>query len=75
MAENEKEIMNNSLVIDKIKNASDTSGVNLEADELILTIDKTLDNFTAEAIAAGREYSDYKMNQCSITKLINSLDL
>ena len=32
--------------------------------ELIASIDKSIDNFTAEAIKAGREYSYHTMNQC-----------
>lgn len=64
IAENEKELMNNSLVIQKIQNANGAAQFTTQTDELIQTIDKALGNLTVEAIAAGREYSDYKMNQC-----------
>ncbi len=64
IAENEKELMSNSLIIEKIQNSSNTAQYALQADALILAIDKTLDALTVEAITAGREYSDYKMNQC-----------
>ena len=43
-----------------------------QADKLIMAIDKTLNNLTIEAIAAGREYSDYKMNQCIAVNLSNA---
>ena len=64
VAVNEKELMSNSLIIEKIKNAGATDQYAAQADALILAIDKTLDALTVEAITAGREYSDYKMNQC-----------
>ena len=64
VAANEKDIMNNSLIIDKILTAPDIAGSSEHADKLIAEIDRALDDFTVEAIAAGREYSTYKMNQC-----------
>lgn len=64
IAENEKELMSNQLIIEKMQDTDSTSLLYKEANELITSIDKTLSNFTAEAIKAGREYSDYKMNQC-----------
>ena len=64
VATNEKEIMDNNLVIGKMMYAFGNPFVNGEADALIASIDKSIDNFTIEAINAGREYSDYRMNQC-----------
>ncbi len=64
VASNEKEIMDNNLVIGKMQSASGNTSANAEADALITTIDKSIDDFTNEAIAAGREYSNYRMNQC-----------
>lgn len=64
IAENEKEMMNNQLIIDKIQDTDTKSALHTDADELILSIDKGLNDFAIEAIKAGREYSDYKMNQC-----------
>ena len=61
---NEKEIMENELVINKMKKATGNDSANVQADELIASIDQSIDNFTAEAIKAGREYSNYTMNQC-----------
>ena len=78
VAENEKDMMNNSLIIEKIEKVDGTSQFMPEVDELVLKIDKSLNDFTIEAINAGREYSDYKMNQCiavsiSGTPLFNEL--
>lgn len=64
IAENDKELMNNELIIEKINSTDESSTLSAQVDELILTIDKGLNDFTVEAINAGREYSDYKMNQC-----------
>ena len=64
IAENEKELMNNALVLQRIEAASGISPYTDQADNLILAIDKSLNALTVEAITAGREYSDYKMNQC-----------
>ena len=64
VASNEKEIMDNNLVIGKMQSASGNTSANAEADALIATIDKSIDDFTNEAITAGREYSNYRMNQC-----------
>ena len=46
------------------KNAAKNKNANKEAAALIKSIDKSLENFTNEAIKAGREYSNYTMNQC-----------
>ena len=64
VASNNKEMMDNQLVIEKIENATNNSTANEQADALIATIDKSIDNFKTEAIKAGREYSNYTMNQC-----------
>ena len=64
VASNNKEMMDNELVIDKMENSSNSASAKEEADALIASIDKSIDNFTAEAIKAGREYSNYTMNQC-----------
>jgi hypothetical protein len=72
IAEHEKELMNNSLVIQKIENTDDFSLVAAQTDALILALDKTLNDLTVEAVAAGREYSDYKMNQCIAVRISNA---
>ncbi len=64
VASNEKEIMDNNLVIEKIQFASGKTWANKETDALIESIDKSIDSFTIEAINAGREYSNHRMNQC-----------
>ena len=64
VASNEKEIMDNNLVIGKMKGSSGNTSANAEADALIIAIDKSIDDFAGEAITAGREYSNYRMNQC-----------
>lgn len=64
VASNEKEIMDNNLVIGKMQSTSENISANAEADALIASIDESIDNFTIEAINAGREYSNYRMNLC-----------
>ena len=64
VASNEKEIMDNDLIINKMQASSADSAVNAEADSLIASIDESIKLFADEAIAAGREYSNYRMNQC-----------
>ena len=64
VASNNKEIMDNQLIIEKIENANNSVDAKAEADTLIAAIDKSIDNFRTEAIKAGREYSNYTMNQC-----------
>lgn len=64
VASNEKDIMNNDLVIEKIKGHDGDTFAKVEADALIESIDKSLENFTVEAINAGREFANYRMNQC-----------
>ena len=53
-----------NLIIDKIEGAAKTTDARAQADELIASIDQSLHDFTVEAIAAGREYANYRMNQC-----------
>ena len=72
IAENDKELLNNSLIIQRIENAGDVSALSAQADALILAIDKTLGDLTVEAVTAGREYSDYKMNQCIAVSISNA---
>ena len=64
VASNDKEMMDNRLVIEKIESATQNTTAKDEADLLIGTIDKSIDNFKSEAIKAGREFSNYSMNQC-----------
>lgn len=64
IAESEKELMNSNLIIQKIEEADGSPSYATQADALIGKIDMNLQALTIEAIAAGREYSDYKMNQC-----------
>ena len=72
VATNEKEIMDNNLVIGKMQSVTENSLANAEADALIASIDKSIDDFTIEAINAGREYSNYKMNQCIAVSISGS---
>jgi hypothetical protein len=63
VATNNKEIMDNTLVIDKMQNAK--SGVmNEEVDALIATIEQSIEGFREEAVKAGRAFASYRMNQC-----------
>lgn len=64
VATNNKEIMDNQLIIQKMLNATHDTSAAGQADALIAAIDNSIDNFTIEAINAGREYSNYRMNQC-----------
>jgi hypothetical protein len=64
VASNEKEIMENNLVIDKIVSSEDSANLSAVADSLIESIYDTVKGFEKEAINAGREYSNHKMNQC-----------
>ena len=64
IAADDKEIMDNNLIIEKMQSAVGSTTAGTEADALIASIDSSIDSFTTEAINAGREYSDYTMNQC-----------
>lgn len=64
VASNEKEIMDNELVIDKIAANNQSSPLYSSADSMIDSIYGSIKDFEKEAITAGREYSRHKMNQC-----------
>jgi len=64
VASNEKEIMDNNLVIDKISSGNQDSQLYMSAESLIDSIYDSIKGFEKEAINAGREYSRHKMNQC-----------
>ena len=64
VASNEKEIMDNKLVIDKISSSEQSSLLHTSADSLIDSIYESIKAFEKEAITAGREYFRHKMNQC-----------
>lgn len=64
VATNNKEIMDNQLIIGKMQNGTQNSTAAAEADALIVSINQSLENFREEAINAGKEYSNYRMNQC-----------
>ncbi len=64
VASNEKEIMDNKLVIDKISSSSQASQLYVSADSLIDSVYESIKGFEKEAISAGREYFRHKMNQC-----------
>lgn len=59
-----KDMMENELVIEKMEVGTSDSTAISEVDALIVTIDAGIEQFTQEAITAGREYSAYCMNQC-----------
>jgi hypothetical protein len=63
VAANEKEIMDYELVADKMSSASRNSQLSATADELIDSIYNTMKQFAKEAVTAGREYSQHRMNQ------------
>lgn len=64
VASNEKEIMDNKLIIDKIASGNPESQYYMSTDSLIDFIYDNIKGFEKEAINAGREYSRHKMNQC-----------
>ncbi len=64
VASNEKEIMDNNLVLDKISSNNPSAQLYTSADSLIDSIYSSIKRFEKEAINAGREYSSHKMNQC-----------
>lgn len=63
-ASNEKEIMDNKLIMDKISAAPQGAQDAETADALMESIYARIKGFEKEAITAGREYSRYRMNQC-----------
>ena len=64
VASNEKEIMDHELVADKMSENNQNSSLSSTADELIDTLYDSMKAFEKEAVTAGREYSQHKMNQC-----------
>lgn len=72
VASNEKSIMDNELIMDKIKGASKKKDAKATADELILSIDKSIEQFADEAVTAGREYLNQTMNQCIAVSISGS---
>ena len=64
VASNEKEIMDNNLVIDKISFNNPEVHLYESADSLIESIYNGIKDFEKEAINAGREFSSHTMNQC-----------
>jgi len=64
VASNEKEIMDNSLIVDKISGGGQNASLSSSADALIESVYEDIKGFEKEAINAGREYSRHKMNQC-----------
>ena len=64
VASNEKEIMDNKLIIDKISSGDQESQLKASADSLIEFVYDNIKGFEKEAINAGREYSNHRMNQC-----------
>ena len=64
VASNEKEIMDHELIADKMSSASKNSHLSATADALIDTLYNSMKEFEKEAVTAGREYSQHRMNQC-----------
>ena len=63
-ASNEKEIMDNQLIIDRIDASSNNPALYQSLEAQIESIYTHIKAFEQEAITAGREYSRYRMNQC-----------
>ena len=72
VASNEKEIMDNKLIIDKMSSGKSDTQLYKSADALIESIYQSIKGFEKEAINAGREYSNYRMNQCIAVSLYTS---
>ncbi|MBQ1986074.1 MAG: hypothetical protein II230_07210, partial [Clostridia bacterium] len=64
VASNEKEIMDNELVINKMVSTAKRVKLYESTDALIESIYEDIKDFEQEAITAGREYSRHRMNQC-----------
>jgi len=64
VASNEKEIMDNNLVMDKISSQNPNAQIFTSVDALIDSIYASIKGFEKEAISAGREYANHRMNQC-----------
>ena len=64
VASNEKEIMDNDLILNKIFSSNQNAQISSSADSLVESIYASIKRFEKEAITAGREYSRHRMNQC-----------
>lgn len=64
VASNEKSMMDNQLILDKIVSNDGVTQHHATADSLIDFIYDSVKDFEKEAVTAGREYSNHKMNQC-----------
>ena len=64
LAANEKAMMENDLIISKIAGSTQDAQDAASADVLIDSIYDSIKGFEKEAINAGREFSNYSMNQC-----------
>ncbi len=64
VASNEKEIMDNNLIMNKIALGNQATQNTSAADALVESVYNSIRGFEKEAITAGREYSRHKMNQC-----------
>lgn len=64
VASNEKEMMDNNLILNKILWSNGNEEIYSSADSLIESIYGSIKGFEKEAIKAGREYSRHRMNQC-----------
>ena len=64
VASNEKEIMDNNLILNKISSSGQDAQIASSADALIESIYGSIKGFEKDAINAGREYSRHRMNQC-----------
>ena len=64
LAANEKAMMENDLIISKIAGSTQDAQDVASADVLIDSIYDSIKGFEKEAINAGREFSNYSMNQC-----------
>ena len=64
VASNEKEIMDNNLIINKISSNGQDAQIASSAESLVESIYESIKGFEKEAITAGREYSRHRMNQC-----------
>lgn len=72
VASNEKEIMDNNLIIEKMRASTDREDIKSRADALIASVSESIKRFSDEAVAAGREYSNYKMNQCIALNILGN---
>ncbi len=64
VASNEKEIMDNKLVLEKISTSTTDAELIASTDALIESIYTSIKDFEKEAISTSREYFNHKMNQC-----------